>query len=185
MFIKQISRNDLLKPLQAVVGIVERKQPLPILSNVLLKKNSNGVKFIATDLEIQIESQLTAELQTTTGPDAITISAKKFQDILRAIPDESTVDLDTQENKLLVKANKSRFSLQTLPAQDFPALTEQLTGSISIDIAQGKLKRLLGIGPACDGTTGHPLLPEWCIVGYRWQCHQAHRYRRAPAGVYR
>ncbi len=143
MFIKQIGRNDLLKPLQAVVGIVERKQPLPILSNVLLKKNNDGIRFITTDLEIQIEAQLKGELQTTSGPDAITISAKKFQEILRAIPDESTVNLDTQENKLLVKANKSRFSLQTLPAQDFPVLTEQLTGSVTIEMEQGKLKRLL------------------------------------------
>jgi len=143
MFIKQINRNELLKPLQAVVGIVERKQPLPILSNVLLKKNSGGVRFITTDLEIQIEAQLKTELQTTGGPEAITISAKKLQDILRAIPDESAVTLDTQENKLLVKANKSRFSLQTLPAQDFPSLTEQLTGSVKVEIEQGKLKRLL------------------------------------------
>lgn len=143
MFIKQISRNDLLKPLQAVVGIVERKQPLPILSNVLLKKNTEGIRFITTDLEIQIESQLNVELQSSDGPESITISAKKLQDILRAIPDESSVSLDTSESKLLVKANKSRFSLQTLPAQDFPSLTEQLAGSVKIDIEQGKLKRLL------------------------------------------
>ncbi len=143
MFIKQINRNELLKPLQAVVGIVERKQPLPILSNVLLKKNSDGVRFITTDLEIQIEAQLKTELQTTGGPEAITISAKKLQEILRAIPDESAVSLDIQENKLVVKANKSRFSLQTLPAQDFPSLTEQLTSSVKIEIEQGKLKRLL------------------------------------------
>ncbi|MEQ1914772.1 MAG: DNA polymerase III subunit beta [Sideroxydans sp.] len=144
MFIKQISRNDLLTPLQAVVGIVERKQPLPILSNVLLKKNSEGVRFITTDLEIQIEAQLKTELQSSDGLESITISAKKLQEILRAIPDESSISLDNQENKLLVKANKSRFSLQTLPAQDFPNLSEQLSGSVSIEIEQGKLKRLLG-----------------------------------------
>jgi DNA polymerase-3 subunit beta len=143
MFIKQISRNNLLKPLQAVVGIVERKQPLPILSNVLLKKNAEGVRFVTTDLEIQIEAQLKTDLQSSGGIESITISAKKLQDILRAIPDESTISLDTNENKLLVKANKSRFSLQTLPAQDFPNLTEQLSGSVKIEIEQGKLKRLL------------------------------------------
>lgn len=143
MFIKQIGRNDLLKPLQAVVGIVERKQPLPILSNVLLKKNETGIRFITTDLEIQIESQYRTE-QPLEGNEAVTISAKKFQEILRAIPDESIVSLDLNDSKLQVKANKSRFNLQTLPAQDFPALTEQLTGSIKIEIAQGKLRRLLG-----------------------------------------
>jgi DNA polymerase-3 subunit beta len=141
MFIKQIDRNELLKPLQAVVGIVERKQPLPILSNVLIRKNRDGAKFVTTDLEIQIEAQLKGELDGTEN--AITISAKKFQEILRAIPDNSTVSLDDQENRLLVKANKSRFSLQTLPAQDFPVLAEQLSGASRIEIEQRVLRRLL------------------------------------------
>lgn len=141
MFIKQIDRNELLKPLQAVVGIVERKQPLPILSNVLIKKNKEGARFITTDLEIQIEAQLKAEFDDSEK--AITISAKKFQEILRAIPDNSNVSLDEQENKLLVKANKSRFSLQTLPALDFPILAEQLVDSTKLQIEQGVLRRLL------------------------------------------
>lgn len=141
MFIKQIDRNELLKPLQAVVGIVERKQPLPILSNVLIKKNKAGAKFITTDLEIQIEAQLQAELDGVES--SITISAKKLQEILRAIPDNSSVSLDDQENKLLVKANKSRFSLQTLPAQDFPMLAEQLDNATKVEIQQGVLRRLL------------------------------------------
>jgi DNA polymerase-3 subunit beta len=143
MFIKQINRNELLKPLLAVVGIVERKQPLPILSNILLKKSGQGICLISTDLEIQIEAQLNIALLDTNGPEAITVSAKKFQDILKAIPDESIVSLDIQENKLQVKANKSKFSLQTLPAQDFPILTGQLEGASTITIEQGKLKKLL------------------------------------------
>jgi DNA polymerase-3 subunit beta len=142
MFIKQIDRNELLKPLQAVVGIVERKQPLPILSNVLIKKNRDGARFITTDLEIQIEAQLRMELEGTES--AITISAKKLQEILRAIPDNSSISLDDQENKLLVKANKSRFSLQTLPAQDFPILADQLENAAKVEIQQGVLRRLLG-----------------------------------------
>ena len=141
MFIKQIDRNELLKPLQAVVGIVERKQPLPILSNVLIKKNKDGARFITTDLEIQIEAQLKSELDGTES--SITISAKKLQEILRAIPDNSMVSLDSQESRLLVKANKSRFSLQTLPAQDFPMLAEQLVGAAKIEIEQKVLRRLL------------------------------------------
>lgn len=141
MFIKQIDKNNLLKPLQAVVGIVERKQPLPILSNVLIKKNKNEIKFITTDLEIQIEAQLKTELDGVVN--SITISAKKLQEILRSLPDNSIVSLDDQENRLLVKANKSRFSLQTLPAQDFPILTEQLTGAEKVEIEQGVLLRLL------------------------------------------
>lgn len=141
MFISQIDRNDLLKPLQAVVGIVERKQPLPILSNVLIKKNKDGAKFITTDLEIQIEAQLRTHLDGTES--AITISAKKLQEILRAIPDNSNVSLDDQENKLQVRANKSRFSLQTLPAQDFPMLADQLIDVVKVQIEQRVLRRLL------------------------------------------
>jgi len=143
MFIKQINRNELLKPLLAVGGIVERKQPLPILSNILLKRSGQGMCLVSTDLEIQIEVQLDIALPDANGLEAITVSAKKFQDILKAIPDESIVSLDVQENKLQVKANKSKFSLQTLPAQDFPMLTGQLEGASIIRIQQGKLKKLL------------------------------------------
>jgi DNA polymerase-3 subunit beta len=141
MFIKQIDKNELLKPLQAVVGIVERKQPLPILSNVLIKKSKEGIAFISTDLEIQIKSQCKIELDGEEK--SITISAKKLQEILRAIPDNSMVSLDDQENRLLVKANKSRFSLQTLPAQDFPMLADQLIDATKIKIEQKVLRRLL------------------------------------------
>jgi len=143
MFIKQIKRNELLKPLLAVGGIVERKQPLPILSNVLVKKTPNGINFLSTDLEIQIEVHLDIELGESESDEAITVSAKKFQDILKAITEESLVSLDNKENKLQVKANKSKFSLQTLPAQDFPTLANQLEGAVQIGIQQGKLKKLL------------------------------------------
>jgi len=142
MFIKQIDKNNLLKPLQAVVGIVERKQPLPILSNVLIKKNKSGVRLITTDLEIQIEAKFNAELEGEES--AVTISAKKLQEILRSLPDNSIVTLEEQENRLLIKANKSRFNLQTLPAEDFPILTEQLEGAARIEIEQGVLLRMLG-----------------------------------------
>ncbi|MDD5056904.1 MAG: DNA polymerase III subunit beta [Sideroxydans sp.] len=141
MFIKQIDKNELLKPLQAVVGIVERKQPLPILSNVYIKKTKDGIKFISTDLEIQIEALLKTEMDGEEK--SITISAKKLQEILRAIPDNSFVSLDDQQNRLLVKANKSKFSLQTLPAQDFPMLAEQLIEATKLEIEQRILRRLL------------------------------------------
>lgn len=143
MFINHISRNELLKPLLAVGGIVERKQPLPILSNVLLDKNDRGIRLVGTDLEIQIEVQLDITFPDTNKPEAVTVSAKKLQDILRAIPDESIVSLDTKENKLQIKANRSKFSLQTLPAEDFPMLSEQLDGTSRIKIGQGKMKKIL------------------------------------------
>jgi DNA polymerase-3 subunit beta len=143
MFIEKIDRDDLLKPLQTVVGIVERKQPLPILSNVLIDKNSKSIKLIATDLEIQITTQQQLELNSEVG--TVTVSAKKLQEILRILPEKSNVSLDIQENKLLIKANKSRFSLQTLPSKDFPLISDQLANSTKISLKQGLLKKLINL----------------------------------------
>ena len=134
MFIEKIDRDLLLKPLQTVVGIVERKQPLPILSNVLIEKNTSDIRFSATDMEIQISSKQTIEHNDTNQ--AITVSAKKLQEILRVLPDGSKVSLDLLENKLVVKANKSKFSLQTLPAQDYPVVLNQLDNATQITIKQ-------------------------------------------------
>jgi DNA polymerase-3 subunit beta len=143
MFIEKIDRDALLKPLQTVVGIVERKQPLPILSNVLIEKTNSIIRLVTTDLEIQIATKQKIETNETSG--SFTVSAKKLQEILRVLPNESKVSLDIQENKLLVKSNKSRFSLQTLPAQDFPQVTDQLENASKIIIKQGLLKKLLGL----------------------------------------
>ena len=119
MFIEKINKDILLKPLQIVVGIVERKQPLPILSNVLIEKNSEGIRFIATDLEIQITTEI-KDSELAGDAQSITVAAKKLQEILRVLPDNSKITLDIQDSRLLVKVLKSKFTLQTLPPQDFP-----------------------------------------------------------------
>lgn len=143
MFIDKIDKDVLLRPLQTVVGIVERKQPLPILSNVLIEKSESSLKLVATDLEIQIST--VRAIETNGGTEAVTVSAKKFQEILRVLPDSSKVSLEIQENKLLIKSNKSRFSLQTLPAQDFPVVANQLENASQLILNQGLLKKLLGL----------------------------------------
>lgn len=143
MFIEKIDKEVLLKPLQTVVGIVERKQPLPILSNVLIEKGNSTIKLVATDLEIQISTQQQIEINSENG--AVTVSAKKLQEILKILPEQSKISLDIQENKLLIRSNKSRFSLQTLPAQDFPVVTDQLENVSKIGLKQGLLKKLLGL----------------------------------------
>ena len=144
MFIEKIEKSALLKPLQAVIGIVERKQPLPILSNVLIEKKGHTLSFVATDLEIQIATQITDITQNS--PDAaITVAAKKLQDILRVLPEESKVTLDVKDNRLIVKVNKSRFNLQTLPAQDFPKVLEKKEYAEKIQISQNQLKSLLSL----------------------------------------
>lgn len=141
MLILQADRDDLLKPLSAVTGIVERRHTLPILANVLIQKRGNTVSFLATDLEIQVT---TASPDTIVGPDfSLTTSAKKLQDILRAIPEHSTVSFEHEDNRLSVKAGRSRFQLQTLPADDFPLLAVNQQAQAQLTLSQKVFKDLL------------------------------------------
>jgi DNA polymerase-3 subunit beta len=141
MLILQAERDALLKPLLAVTGIVERRHTLPILSNVLIEKKGGQVGFLATDLEIQITTASADELP---GEDfRLTTSAKKLQDILRAIPDKTTVTLEQLDGRLTLKAGKSRFNLQTLPAEDFPLLSVGSASESSFSLSQRELKRLI------------------------------------------
>jgi len=144
MFIEKIDKDVLLKPLQTVIGIVERKQPLPILSNVLIEKIGTDLRFVATDLEIQITTHINDANQKG-GDKAITVAAKKLQEILRVLPEESKVTLDILDNRLQVKSGKSKFSLQTLPAQDFPKVSEQLEQAEQVQMEQKQLKKLFGM----------------------------------------
>ena len=143
MFIDKLEKEKLLKPLQTIGGVVERKQPLPILSNILIEKNSSDYRFVATDLEIQISTKLSAEEQSGSN-ESITVNAKKLQDIFRVLPDESKISIEIQDDKLRIKTGKSRFSLQTLPAQDFPQISDQIGETNKIQIPQGIFKKLLG-----------------------------------------
>ena len=142
MFINKVDKLALLKPLQVVIGIVERKQTLPILSNVLIEKEVGKVRFTATDLEIQITTtvDIANDDQTTS---AITVGGKKLQEILRILPEQSEISIECKENKAQIKANKSKFSLQTLPYEDFPKLTNQLIEPRKFCVPQSKLKKLL------------------------------------------
>jgi DNA polymerase-3 subunit beta len=142
MFIDKTEKETLLKPLQVVIGIVERKQTLPILSNVLIEKEPGKIRFTATDLEIQITT--TIETKTSESElSSITVGGKKLQEILRILPDQSKISIETKENKALIKANKSRFNLQSLPAQDFPRLNNQLMNAKKIVLHESLLKKLL------------------------------------------
>lgn len=141
MFIQKIEKEALLKPLQVVVGVVERKQTMPILSNILIEKENGKIKLTATDLEIQITNTIETDDDSSA---AITVGGKKLQDILRILPDQSKISIEVKENKAQIKSNKSRFNLQTLPAQDFPKLSNQLQNSNKITLSQNALKSLLG-----------------------------------------
>ncbi|HCJ51336.1 MAG TPA: DNA polymerase III subunit beta [Gallionella sp.] len=141
MFIQKIEKEALLKPLQVVVGVVERKQTMPILSNILIEKENGKIRLTATDLEIQITNTIETDDDSSA---AITVGGKKLQDILRILPDQSKISIEVKENKAQIKSNKSRFNLQTLPAQDFPKLSNQLQNSNKITLSQNALKLLLG-----------------------------------------
>jgi DNA polymerase-3 subunit beta len=136
----KINREILLKPLTSVTGIVERRHTLPILSNLLLEAKNNNIQLTATDLEMQIslniESKFTGELSTT-------ISAKKLLDICRALPEAIDIDMVSNDSRITVKAGKSRFNLQTLPAADYPIMTKAAADSTNIKISQIALKNLL------------------------------------------
>lgn len=117
----EAKRETLLRPLQHVVGVVERRQTLPILSNVLIAAQDDTLNFTATDLEV--------ELSATTGlvidePGATTLPARKLLDILRALPEDAAVTLTTEAERALLRCGRSRFNLATLPAANFQTLEE-------------------------------------------------------------
>src|SRR6516162_8891830 len=119
MRLKQIPRDALLKPLQAVSGIVERRHTLPILANVLLEQKNGRLFVTATDLEMQI----TAHSELAGKQDqSVTVGARKLQDLLRALPEDAPLTVETSSGKMTVRAARSRFNLQTLPAADYPRM---------------------------------------------------------------
>ena len=141
MKLLQIERDALLKPLQAVTGIVEKRHTLPILSNVLIERKEDRLQLVATDLEIQVSTR--CEAGKGAGDQNLTVSARKLQDILRSLPESTEVTLDAQNNRLQVKAGKSRFNLQTLPAADFPLLGDAGAPLAKVTLAQKALRELL------------------------------------------
>jgi DNA polymerase-3 subunit beta len=142
MKLVQLERDALLKPLQAVTGIVEKRHTLPILSNVLIERKQGSLLMMATDLEIQVSARM--ELGKGAGEDAgLTVSARKLQEILRALPDGTEAALDVQNNRLQVRSGKSRFNLQTLPVADFPAMADPGAAQAKVQLPQKALRELL------------------------------------------
>ncbi|GHU08218.1 DNA polymerase III subunit beta [Betaproteobacteria bacterium] len=142
MILVKTPRDSLLAPLQSVSGIVEKRHTLPILSNVLLEKTDNKLTFLATDIEIQITTS--TEVASGDGDVAVTVSARKLQDILRSLPDDCEITLSLEDKRLQVKAGKSRFNLQTLPAEDFPRMAIAETDPQRIEVTQKQFRHLLG-----------------------------------------
>ncbi len=134
-----ISRDMLVKPLQIVSGVVEKRQTLPILSNILLQVSDDKLSMTGTDLEVELVAS--APLANA-SPGEITLPGRKFMDICKALPDNAQIDITVDSDKAVLKAGKSRFTLSTLPASDYPA-TESIKGSQQFELAQKHLKSLI------------------------------------------
>ncbi len=134
-------RDSVLRPLQVVGGIVERRQTLPILANVLLRRDPARLTFTTTDLEIQIQTAMDVTASTESG--SATVSARKLIDILRALPDVE-VQLSYVNRKLTIQAGRSKFSLQTMSADEYPTVA-QAPVNVDFTVPASSLKYLLSM----------------------------------------
>ena len=133
------SREAILKPLQTVVGVVERRQTMPILSNVLVSAQDGSVSITATDLEVEMVAR--AEVRVD-APGEITVPGRKLHDICRAVPDGTNVEVSLSGERVTVKAGRSRFTLSTLRAADFPTV-EQIAAKQTLRLTRKDLRRLV------------------------------------------
>jgi len=136
----RLEREALLKPLQMVVGVVERRQTLPILSNVLLTLRDGRLSITATDLEVEIVGY--AHVGGDMEEGEVTVPARKFMDICRSLPDQAEITFSSAEGRAQVKSGRSRFTLSTLPANEFPSV-DGGESSATVSIQSADLKRLI------------------------------------------
>jgi len=141
MIVLKTAQEKVLSALQAVAGIVERRHTLPILANVLIRKTDDQIELTTSDLEIQVRT--TAELGGDAGNFATTVAARKLIDILRSLPADQNVSLTANQNKLTLQGGKSRFTLQSLPADDFPLVQEAADFGPVFSVPQKTLKSLI------------------------------------------
>jgi DNA polymerase-3 subunit beta len=141
MIVLKTAQEKVLSALQAVAGIVERRHTLPILANVLIRKTGETIELTTSDLEIQVRTR--AELGGDGGDFATTVGARKLIDILRSMPADQIVTLSANQSKLTLQGGKSRFTLQTLPSDDFPLVQEAADFGPAFSVPQKALKGLI------------------------------------------
>ena len=134
-----IQREELLKPLQQVIGVVERRQTLPVLGNVLINASKKQLRLTATDLEVELQAQVAVSV-TETGD--VTLPARKLLDICRTLPDEAQLDISVKNDRALLRSGKSRFTLSTLPATEFPVI-DKIKSAVRVTLPQNKLHELI------------------------------------------
>ncbi len=141
MIVFQSTQDKVLAALQSVAGIVERRHTLPVLANVLIRKAGAELQLTTSDLEIQIRTQV--DLGGDDTAFTTTVGARKLIDILRTLPSDQKVSLESSASKLILKGGKSKFTLQTLPAEDFPLVQESPSFGPVFSVPQKVLKSLL------------------------------------------
>ena len=135
-----IERSHLLKPLQQVSGALGGRPTLPILGNLLLKVEENTLSMTATDLEVELISRVTLEGDVEAG--SITVPSRKFLDICRGLPDDAVITFVLDGDRVQVRSGRSRFSLATLPANDFPNI-EDWQSEVEVSVTQAELRGLI------------------------------------------
>ena len=177
-------REKLLAPLQAVIGVVERRQTMPVLANVLLGVRQGQLSITATDLEVELVAATEVTVQQAGD---ITVPGRKFLDILRALPEKAAVSLSVEGEKVVIKAGRSRFSLSTLPAAEFPVI-DDINSQQTVQIAAQGIAAAAGEDAFFDGAAGRALLlerhaardrrPDAARGGDRWSSFGAVRSAR-------
>ena len=133
------TREQLIQPVQAVIGVVERKQTMPVLANVLLSVKGSRLSVTGTDLEVE----LVASGEVSVGqPGEITVPGRKLLEIAKALPEKSTVTVSLDGERLKVSAGRSRFTLSTLAASEFPVV-ESVSAQQTLTLPQAELGRLI------------------------------------------
>ncbi|MDU0810398.1 MAG: DNA polymerase III subunit beta [Burkholderia sp.] len=143
MQLVKIERETLLKPLQIVSGIAERRHALPILSNLLLTKNGADISFLSTNLELQIKTF--SKFGIGSHQASTTVNARKLTDIIRTIPDSQEIILSLTDSRLTVQSGKSRFVLQTLMSSEFPTIEQVKDFGVSLIVQKKAFRKLLSM----------------------------------------
>jgi DNA polymerase-3 subunit beta len=136
----RVSRDALLKPLNLVAGVVERRQTLPVLSNVLLNLDGNRLSITGTDLEVELVGRVTLDSEGEAGE--ITVPARKLADICKSLPDGSELEISVADSRATVRSGRSRFTLTTLPAREFPNIEDSI-GTHQFSLKQSELRRMI------------------------------------------
>ena len=134
-----VSKDELIKPLNLVAGVVERRQTLPILSNVLLSLDGQNLSLTGTDLEVELVGRLSV---AGAADGDITVPARKLVDICKSLPDGADIQFSVEDGRALVKAGRSRFTLSTLPASEFPTV-EADVGDIELSLSQALVRSMI------------------------------------------